>query len=96
MESVIRNLLVALLTVSSASAVQFSLQKIERIQSMARTYECRMGQAAESASRAMVHRTVHFARAGWEPGAMASRMRLRSGHCEVAETMEDLWKAYGH
>jgi hypothetical protein len=96
MESVIRNLLVALLTVSSASAVQFSLQQVERFSRMAATYECRVGQAAESASRAIAHRTVHFARAGWEPRAMASRMRQRSGHCEIAETMEDLWKAYGH
>ena len=96
MESVIRMLLVALLTVSSASAVQFTLQKVERIRTMARTYECRAGQAVESASRAIAHYTARQARAGWEPGVLASRMKPQSAHCEVAETMKDLWKAYGH
>jgi hypothetical protein len=96
MESVVRILIVALLTVSSASAVQFSLQKVERFRTMARTYECRVGQAVESASRAIAHRTARQARAGWEPGALASRMKPQSGRCEVEETMKTPWKAYGH
>jgi hypothetical protein len=96
MESVVRIFIVALLTVSSASAVQFSLQKVERFTTMARTYECRVGQAAEAASRVIAHHTARPARAGWEPGALASRMKPQSGRCEIAETMKDLWKAYGH
>ena len=96
MESVIRILLALLLTVSSASAVQFTLQKIVPIQSMARKYECRAGRAAVSASRAIALRTAHQARAGWEPDALASRRRPQSERCEAAETMKYLWKAYGH
>ena len=92
METLIRMSIVALLTVSSASAIQFSAQKVGRIGTLARTYECWVGQAASGfASRAMGHRNVRLARAGWEPGAVVDRMKPQRRRYEVAETMQELW-----
>lgn len=98
MESVVRMLMAMLLTVSAASAVQFSMvETFGRISKAAGSYECKVGQAAEYASRAMVHRAAErMARSGLKTLAAASPASAQNGRCEIAQTMEDLWKAYGH
>jgi hypothetical protein len=67
MESVSRVLLIGLLWVSAASAVQYSVERsFERISAMTGTCEGRMEQQAEAASRVIAHRAARLARAGWE------------------------------
>jgi hypothetical protein len=70
MESVSRVLLIGLLWVSAASAVQFSVERpFEWIAAMTGRCECRMEQAAESASRAVAHQVARLTRAGWKTDA---------------------------
>ena len=97
MESVVRILMAMLLTVSAASAVQFSLEEtFGRMRMMTAANACRVEQAAESASCALAHHAARVARAGLKSLASASPARVQSGRYEIAQTMEDLWKAYGH
>jgi hypothetical protein len=71
MESIARVLLMGLLWVSAASAVQFSVERsFERIAAMAGRSECRMEQEAEVASRAMAHRIARLSRVNWKSSAV--------------------------
>jgi hypothetical protein len=97
MESVVRILMAMLLTVSAASAVQFSIEEtFGRIRTITATDACRMEQAAESASCTIAHQVARVARASMKSMAAASPVRAQYRRYEIAQTMEDLWKAYGH
>jgi hypothetical protein len=128
MESVSRIFLIVLLSVSAASAVQFSVQKsCERLKALAGRYEgtmetmeraarcgeqaiARLGSrldsrqdsrlGAQPATHPGTHPGTrlgaHLGQAGRELDRVAGRMRLQGDRGAIAETMEDLWKAYGH
>ncbi len=97
MESVSRIFLIVLLSVSAASAVQFSVQKsCDRLKVLAGRCEGTMERGVGFAEQAIEHSGAHSRPAGRELDRVASRVRLQRGGGAVAETMENLWVAYGH
>ena len=94
MESMLRMLVVALLTVSAASAVQFSVEKpLNRMLAMAGRYEGRLEASAECVSRSVAHRMAH---AGREMAAVAGGRKPGSLACGVITGKEGSGMAYGH
>lgn len=106
MESMIRMMLVALLTVSAASAVQFSVERsLGRVLAMAGECEDRVEENAGCVARAVAHRMEHRlargAQAGLELAAAEGARKLRGLGCGVIAGNERagnerLGMAYGH
>jgi hypothetical protein len=100
MESVFRMLLVVLLSVSAASAAQFSIQRaFERVKTLTGMCDGTAEKAAECASRAVARPLADLVRAGWELRAVTSHTSQagpRISRGEIAETVEGFRKAYGH